>query len=103
VVAGGATAVAGGAVGFAAYGRERAFLADPFSAPSYGDCGRTQACYAAEREAEIQAVGRSINTTYLVGYVLGAVGVGLVGVELFVLPAPTGAVAGVRVPLGGPR
>lgn len=91
-------AAAGGATLGYAWSRERRFLDDPYAYDAFGDCARGQPCYEQARVDAIRADALNVRVLYLVGYGLSATGVGLLGAELFVLPAPRaeGAVAGLR-------
>lgn len=64
---------------------EQRFSKDPYDAASYGDCSRSQPCYVEARADRIRSDARLANAAYLGGYGLVGVGVGLIGLELFVL------------------
>lgn len=64
---------------------EARFDANEYDAAAYGDCSRSDACWA---DARADAIGRDASTAnalYLSGYGLAAVGVGIVGVELLIV------------------
>lgn len=92
------TAAAGG--GALTYGflSEQSFHDDPYSATSYAGCALGDACYGDARVDAIQSDATRIRVAYLAGYGLTALGVGIVGTELFILPAPraTGGQIGLK-------
>ena len=89
--AGGVLTAAGlGLVGVG-YVEERAFQEKAYDADRYGECVRTADCYAVERENAIRSDAFRTRAMYLSGYVLSAVGVGVVGSQwLFDLTAAPG-------------
>lgn len=97
LLAGAATAAAGGvALGYA-WNAESVFHKDPYNSGTYGGCGADAACYSeARRDAILSDAGR-VRYAYAAGYALAVVGVGLVGTELVILPAPTGEGGGAAV------
>lgn len=88
--AAGAGAIVGGRV------LESRFDADPYQDDAYGDCVRADACWADARANKIAADARRANAMYLTGYALAGVGVGLLGLEFFVLQSDHGHGVGVR-------
>jgi len=80
---------AGGIVG--GYLLERRFAADPYSDAEYGGCKRADACYGSARADRIGSDARTANALYIAGYGLTGVGVGMVGMELFVLRTAAGS------------
>jgi len=82
------SAVAGGATLGYAWTRERAFTDNTFLAATYNGCARANPCYDTARVDAIRADALNVRILYGVGYGLTALGVTLMGAELFVLPAP---------------
>lgn len=75
---------------------ESRFDADPYDADVYGDCTRSQSCWSDARSSKIAADARRANALYLTGYVAVGVGVGVLGLELFVLQSGESRGLGVR-------
>ncbi|MFK7931080.1 MAG: hypothetical protein AB8H79_23035 [Myxococcota bacterium] len=86
----GLAAVGGGGI-LGGYLLERRFAADPYADAEYGGCKRADACYGAARADQIGADARTANALYIAGYGLTGVGVGIVGMELFVLRTAAGS------------
>lgn len=84
------TAAAGGGALVYGWQAEQSFNSDPFAAAQYGDCLVADACYADARISAIQSDGRRVRIAYIAGYALTALGVGIVGTELLILPEPKG-------------
>lgn len=98
IVTGGlVTALGGGAIGYGWYEEER-FLARDYDADAYGKCVVGQTCYEKEREERILRDATRVRAAYAAGYALTAIGVTVIGLELFVLPnaAAGGGEIGVR-------
>jgi hypothetical protein len=95
----GAVSLAAGA-GALGYGlaQERRFLDDAYDQASFGGCAIGDACYEDARIEAIRGDALAVRIAYIAGYGLSALGVGLLGTELFILPAPTatGATVGLR-------
>lgn len=106
LIAGGTLIGAGaGTVGYA-WTREQRFLGDDYVLAQFKDpstpgatCAPEDACYERARQAAIIDDATVIRTTYALGYVAAGLGVGLLGLELVVLPGPTGTT--VRAGVGG--
>ena len=98
LVTGALTAAAGGGALVYAWQSENQFKTDPYNGDTYGGCALADDCYGRARIDAIQGDATRIRAAYLVGYGLTALGVGLVGTELFILPAPraSGGQVGVR-------
>jgi len=64
---------------------ENRFQANKYDSDVYGDCTRSQPCWADARSDAIAADARAANAAYLSGYALVGVGVGVVGLEVLVL------------------
>ena len=94
LVAGALTAAAGGGALVYGWQSESTFKVNPYDDANYGGCAVADACYADARIDAIQGDASRIRVAYLAGYALTAVGVGVVGTELFILPAPRGATGG---------
>ncbi len=76
--------------------REQDFLANPYDAASYGGCAQGSGCWAAERDAVIDADAQHISILYGVGYGALAAGVGLTVSGIVLSPTPGGAQVGIQ-------
>jgi len=88
VVGGAGVAVGAGAL---IYGLalEHQFHQDDYLRPAFGDCQRGDPCYPDARAKAIRDDATTIRALYASGYVVGGLGITTLGMELFVLPAPT--------------
>ncbi|MFT6818194.1 MAG: hypothetical protein ACJATT_002007, partial [Myxococcota bacterium] len=66
------------------------FNTTSFDAAQYGDCLLADACYRDARISAIQSDAQRVRIAYIAGYALTALGVGIVGTELLILPEPKG-------------
>ena len=88
-LAGGALVAGGAGVGALTYQEEKAFLARRYNAAQYGGCDRSQRCWLAERDQQIFEDARAIDRSYVAGYSLIGLGVGVSLVGVVGLPIRT--------------
>lgn len=90
LVGGGAGVAAGVGLVVGGFALEQQFKDDPYLDPAYNGCARTEPCYEAEREKAIRADAAVIRALYTSGYIVGGLGVVVLGMEVFLLPEPSG-------------
>ncbi|MGK0348300.1 MAG: hypothetical protein ACI855_004390, partial [Myxococcota bacterium] len=90
LVVGALTAAAGGGAIVYGWQAEQTFNTTSFDAAQYGDCLLADACYRDARISAIQSDAQRVRIAYIAGYALTALGVGIVGTELLILPEPKG-------------
>lgn len=92
------TAAAGGGALVYAWQGEQSFLTNPYNEAQYGECALGAACYGDARVSAIQSDAKRVRAAYIAGYALTALGVGIVGTELLILPEPKdkGGTVGLR-------
>jgi hypothetical protein len=90
LVVGALTAAAGGGALVYGWQGEQSFNTNAFDAAQYGDCALVDACYADARISAIRSDANRVRIAYIAGYALTALGVGIVGTELLILPQPKG-------------
>ena len=88
-VAGGGVLASSAGLGFWTWQQEQLFMALPYNASTYGDCRRSQACWASERELAIQKDAGQVRAFYGLSYALAGVGAGLTLVGVQGVPVTT--------------
>jgi hypothetical protein len=100
LIAGAAVTALGGGTVLYASTAESAFKRAAWDDDVYGNCGRTDGCYALARQDAITASAGRVRAIYLAGYGLIGLGVIGMGVDAFVVSDSAGLPSGlgVRVP-----
>ncbi len=84
------TGAAGGGALVYGWQAEQSFNTNAYDAAVYGECGVAEACYRDARISAIRSDANRVRIAYIAGYALTALGVGIVGTELLILPQPKG-------------